>query len=539
MKYYLLFCILVLGVGQTNAQTWQRVYENPLLVNGTARCRGVVILSDTVYAAEQLVGLSPDSSVYIRAYLSTHSIEDGHTIQYRDVMDSEYVTSAWYDFLWGYDQLFNSGNDTIYLVVLEENSTDLPILNSHVLQVDKNMNLISQWPIQSIAGDLLLIPNGCRRNTNGDIFAYGSRSHTGQTEIDAPNGFLTKFNAIGEQEWFQTYEHTTRGTGAVFLSDGDILLSAGCLSQLEPKMVIKTDDQGTEQWRMNWGGPYTTLDTHCLEMYDGSILAVADMAGYSDLGVENHWIEIRNLSDLGNSYTLNNSKVYYPISWSRNIFVRGVDRSSDSSVITWGTASSLQGANPLPDGVNYDRPYHRGFLFKLNEELDSLWMRTYYYPDDFTYQCYDEYEIADVAPLADGGFITCGTATRHSVGSVPQMWLMRLDEYGCLEPGCQNVSVSEIAMGFENTMSVYPNPVTDRCMVVFNSDRIKTIERQHPQTELIVTDLNGHQLHRQTLSAVQNGQRVELDFSAYSSGSYQVHWISGSMWLDTLMVVKK
>jgi hypothetical protein len=207
--------------------------------------------------------------------------------------------------------------------------------------------------------------------------------------------------------------------------------------------------------------------------------------------------------------------------------------------LLWGRFVTRQGSDTLPNSTDPDLPYVRGYLLRLDENLDSLWMRTYVYPEDDLGQWINEYQITDVATLPDGGFVTCGTAKRHSIGGITQMWLMRLDEYGCLEPGCQNVSVSEIAMGFENTMSVYPNPVTDRCTVVFNSDRIKTIERQHPQTELIVTDLNGHQLHRQTLSAAQNGQRVELDFSAYASGSYQVHWISGSMWLDTLMVVKK
>ena len=110
---------------------------------------------------------------------------------------------------------------------------------------------------------------------------------------------------------------------------------------------------------------------------------------------------------------------------------------------------------PTPPGVWGS---NRGWIAKISPDGDSLWSRTYVYSTDFP----SFHEFYDLKECPDGGLILCGESRSVANGdSIPQQaWLMKLDSFGCLVPGCQFIDATE-----ETKESVplllYPKPARD------------------------------------------------------------------------------
>ena len=71
--------------------------------------------------------------------------------------------------------------------------------------------------------------------------------------------------------------------------------------------------------------------------------------------------------------------------------------------------------------------------------------------------------FTDVVELPDKGFMLTGTAFSATDQDV---WLVRLDSMGCLEPGCGDTVTAVINIPNQNGLfSIYPNPVSNTSTV--------------------------------------------------------------------------
>jgi hypothetical protein len=91
-----------------------------------------------------------------------------------------------------------------------------------------------------------------------------------------------------------------------------------------------------------------------------------------------------------------------------------------------------------PDGGRY------GWIMKISDEGELLWIRKYNIAESVGHS----HRIYDLKQTSDGGFIIAGQATGAAPPGEPpsQAWLLKLDSFGCLIPGCQwqdTVTVSE------------------------------------------------------------------------------------------------
>ena len=123
------------------------------------------------------------------------------------------------------------------------------------------------------------------------------------------------------------------------------------------------------------------------------------------------------------------------------------------------------GGNPHPDPPTpaglIERPdptgtfgVHHGMICKLTSEGDSLWVRKYAWDDENFIGGF----FRDMTTTLEGGFICTGTAYWSEDHPSQDTWVMKVDEYGCLVPGCQvGVIEKDQNVGFE----LYPNPAHD------------------------------------------------------------------------------
>ncbi len=124
-------------------------------------------------------------------------------------------------------------------------------------------------------------------------------------------------------------------------------------------------------------------------------------------------------------------------------------------------AVGIQGVTYTDGDINEENAADiGGYLVKISPEGEKLWTRVIIHPDLPTFIEY--HELYDVAETTDGGFLAVGRSVDLSgTEEVPsQGWLLKVDEYGCLVPGCHLVSSAEDPRELPQLL-LYPNPVED------------------------------------------------------------------------------
>lgn len=197
----------------------------------------------------------------------------------------------------------------------------------------------------------------------------------------------------------------------------------------------------------------------------------------------------------------------------------------------------LQDLEVLPDGelvscgnvTPHDAAGFRGCIYRYTPDGEERWHRYYRFltnPDAFN-------DLTDIQPTADGGFVLTGT-TRLSFQFPTVLWLLRLDEHGCVEPGCQSVGVDEMLVGLsEDAMRCGPVPTTDLLKV-----SIGLPEHVGPIVglRLMVTDPLGREVHVQRLSD-QREQNVVLRAGQWGAGAYVVHLADSTRLLTSKKII--
>ena len=101
----------------------------------------------------------------------------------------------------------------------------------------------------------------------------------------------------------------------------------------------------------------------------------------------------------------------------------------------------------------------RGWLAKVDLNGNILWTRRYVgFGGDKP-----RHQVIDLKECPDGGFVIAGESRDGTVQTIPpqQGWLLKLDQYGCLVPGCH--LLDDVGEEAERPLqlAIYPNPTTD------------------------------------------------------------------------------
>ena len=96
---------------------------------------------------------------------------------------------------------------------------------------------------------------------------------------------------------------------------------------------------------------------------------------------------------------------------------------------------------PMPEAEDGNFSDRFGTVIKVDDEGNFIWRRNYQYftPEETIYEMH---YFQDIHETSDGGFIACGEATAldSSTEERPsRSWLVKMDEYGCIVEGCQEL----------------------------------------------------------------------------------------------------
>jgi len=260
--------------------------------------------------------------------------------------------------------------------------------------------------------------------------------------------------------------------------------------------IIKTDSLGVEQWRMYPGGegdPYSSEHILLQPTDDGNYLCVWADNQWETPGTPHFQINpdatmwLAKIAPDGNKIwekTLQEQIDNWNIDATGYIMTQMV-RTTDNNFV-------IAGADKL---------------FKISQEGDIIWARHYNPLNlEFSYDQIYFYRIYGINETSDGGFIMTGEFEARAGTVFPEHFqtgfVLKLDEYGCLEEGCQEddpiVSV-EVPVLSEHKLLIYPNPANEYVTVGYT-----VAESDNTDLSITITDILGKQVYEEKLSYLQD-----------------------------------
>ena len=321
---------------------------------------------------------------------------------------------------------------------------------------------------------------------------------------------LLKTDSAGNEQWHQTYgtNLSEYGTDVIETPDGGYLIggfkrNAAVYHTLDA-MVIKTDSLGNEEWTKYYGNPWVDDDMALVTMDDDGNYLVVTV--YGDSIMSNMYREGRVwIIKIDTNGNIIEDHKFGPSTISNHI--KNIRKLENGYYVCSG----------LKFSYNYD--YFKGWIFKFSENLDSIWMRDYYYYNGFE----DVNFFYDASPTSDNGYIAIGKARPNQGGSNNKMWILKVDSMGCDTPGCNTgVNVNQLFSRDIGKLIVYPNPMKDILNIEYKLTpafiNISAVKNADLRSEIIVYDIFGRNVKK--IEVAEGTETMMIDVTGLKKGMY-------------------
>lgn len=313
--------------------------------------------------------------------------------------------------------------------------------------------------------------------------------------------FLMKLDQYFQEQWVQYYQEEPQWLTASHVescSDGSWIIT-GAIEYIDKSdecstsaadwdmFILKTDEQGNELWRQTIGSCEFEGYPGMLTLNDGGIILV-NRWGEDEPIFGDTFLEKAAIRKIGCDGNLIWENVYGEPALEFALF--GVAETESGDLISVGIEWIL--------GEN--GPHYHGIIMSVSSEGDLLWKRDYQYDD-----------MADCglnAVIIDdqNGIVTSGWSNNSSQNGSQDAWVMRLDEFGCLEPDC-HLSTDEF---MSEDLGLFPNPA-------INEISIEGVEGQNRLLEMY--SLAGVLVHS---SVIANSASNRVSIVDLPSGCYLI-----------------
>jgi hypothetical protein len=335
-----------------------------------------------------------------------------------------------------------------------------------------------------------------RPTLNGDAYILAGEHGVSNTVTYYQ---LLKTDTNGALIWRKYYGYggnSNRCENLLVTPDGGFLMGGTTSyvyqsNSFEP-MVVKVDSMGNQLWMKTYGGPFNDGYARLALAKDGNyVIGTTYQVSPYSAGVNRiNFIKVDT-----SGAVLWNKQFCNPRLLTR---LNNIKVLHDGSFIAVGDSHDA-------DSVLTD---HLGWIMKISEHGDSLWYREY----SNYHSAYYWHELYDVAQTSDGGFIACGTINDNLNNLFYDMWVLKLDSNGCLNPGCTQ-SINEYGIRNQG-IEIYPNPF-------FESFTLQMPEKI-VEAEVYVFDMLGKQVMKTSI----NSHRSSIPASGLEKGIYLIRVVT-------------
>jgi len=270
-----------------------------------------------------------------------------------------------------------------------------------LLKIDQNGN--EQWD-RKYGGFLNESARSVQQTTDGGYIFAG---YTETYGVGNDDFWLVKTDANGDIEWDQTFgysENDDRAQAVQQTIDGGFIVAGFTyyINLIETDaLIIKTDENGNEEWSHIMGGIYPDGFLSVQQTTDGVYIAAGPTCSFGGYDTD-FWLV--KLDSLGNEL------------WNQTYgdeddeFDYSVQQTTDGGYIIAGYTG--------PHGSYDNRDY---LLVKTDENGNEEWSRTY--------NCNNKDFAESVQQTIDGGYIIAGRNAAYGSSS-SDYWIVKTDEYG-------------------------------------------------------------------------------------------------------------
>ncbi len=355
------------------------------------------------------------------------------------------------------------------------------------------------------------------------------------TELDY--SILWKLDTLGNTLWRREYENSyvinsiqPNPSGGYVVGGVNVFGLCWDMYPDDEAVVIRVDGNGEEEARWSENNYCMNEIVHPIPIDNDRILLVGKVNPEEYDGVA-HWsgdlyssvLEYQN----GQLVEVEDRKIYYRE--SAPVIPMQAKKLSDGSGYMFTGSSSFPG-----DQLS-------GFLAKIDNNRDSVWFRAYtYFEAETPISENARHYLNSFKETSDGGFVAVGYIQQRGNNPNPILdspWLVKVDEYGCIEPGCHLVNVEEIVIGLENTMSAFPNPASDVVTIQFTNPEGSSLDDLLQNGEIILFDIQGREVYRTNTRSASFGGQITIDINQLPAGLYSAQWVSGKQWLDSTKIL--
>ncbi len=354
-----------------------------------------------------------------------------------------------------------------------------------------------------------------KQSPDGGFVLCGETSSNGGAQLDA---FVIKTDALGNEEWMETYGGIWNDEmvsvhpdplGMHYFTGGRRRISSG-----NPQFWVQClNDTGAVVWEKLWGSGFSESNSNVTLAQNGDLLVAGGWA-YSNFALVRRYLA--RLDPTDGSFI-----------WQREYG----EQTSDAALqvvkeVLPGTDLISVGSMAAPFVQNF------GTLLRTTSTGDSLWMRHYQYQDSLVSN--GRGILRDVMPTLDGGFVAVGSAFSVPGVYTQDVWVIKVDSMGCLEPGCHLLTGIETQVtNLKGALTVAPNPVRSGEAVQVSISLPPSIMPQRP-LRLTVVSSEGRVVQEQHITP--HSSLITLHTS-FTPGLYHLHLSDGARWLAGAKVV--
>lgn len=261
--------------------------------------------------------------------------------------------------------------------------------------------------------------------------------------------YIMKTDSVGNMEFLKRYTNYYTFYDIELAADSGYFIPT-TLNGSGNLNVIKTNKFGEIQWTTvinTQSYPFYPLD---IVLLDSNTL-IACSANLYDLVYHKRSLVITRI-DLSSQAKIWEKEYFSFVNLDSYSYTQSIsiEKTLDGNIVVGSTALISDGITASPS---------RGFLFKLNPNGDSLWMRNYgigVFEDNCVFN--------DFVATSDGGFIGVGYRFSQITGQMD--WIIKLDSFGCDTPGCHTVGINNVKTE-EARFTIYPNPAHEYVTIEF------------------------------------------------------------------------
>ncbi|MBA3647984.1 MAG: T9SS type A sorting domain-containing protein [Chitinophagales bacterium] len=439
-------------------------------------------------------------------------------------------------------------------------------LSPSMYMIRTNLNGDTLWTKNIRKDEIGLEPIQMRKVSDNRIIIGGN--------TDCNNGlchnfFLCLMDTLADTIWIKTYIPTPYhysifsdviiSNDKGFLAVGDAAVTDTCsllIADYGTKAeILKTDPDGNLNWQITTGGDTATFTgaVSAIQTIDGNFMIAGYTSVYDQFEVHDAY-----LASISESGIVQWEKIYGTfgvydglrtiINTSDNNFLAGgykqdsnhfwkqwiidVNGNGDEKWDKTFGIDSQQNASLWKTQITYDSQLvyiggqsHfglniEGTIMKISVAGDLLWSNTYRYPND----SYDDY-FYDFTQTKDSGFIIVGTCHPYT----QDVWLLKLDEYGCLLPGCQlSTGIADIVDN-DVPFLINPNPASDY-FIVQRSQISKS------SVSIAIYDALGRSVQSKSFPSEEH--TIRFNTGNWLEGMYLVQMKKGDeQWIKKIMIV--